>query len=105
MAQGEIKSSTATHDPITVCERLRAHQPPVTARWLYRWMTGQSRPPDETVVERKQRSTSLMSDTTRQEILRAWLWREGRNRGLSEEVIEARFRVLTDGELAAGGAR
>ncbi len=94
---------------IAVWERLRAHQPHVTIGWLYRWMTGQSRPPEDAREDRSarapSRSVSLMSDTTRREILRARLWREGRNRGLSEEVIEARFRELTDGELTAGGAR
>ena len=33
----------------------QTHQSHVTIGWLYRWVTGDSRPPDEAAVKRKQR--------------------------------------------------
>lgn len=71
-------------------ERLRARQPHVTVAWLYRWLTGQSPPPAEDEIQRAgQPRRSLTSETTRKEVIRARVIKEGRRRKASPEQISA----------------
>ncbi|MEO9592251.1 hypothetical protein [Rhodopirellula bahusiensis] len=71
-------------------ERLRARQPHVTVAWLYRWVTGASRPPADDEIRRAGMPRgSLTSETTRKEVIRARVIKEGRRRKASPEQVSA----------------
>ena len=81
-------------DVLDLVERwnsLRASQPHVTVGYLYRWITGQSRPPwEEDSQAGTRKAASLTSETTEREKIRAKVVKAGRRAGVSEERIEAR---------------
>lgn len=78
-------------------QRLKARRPhDVNVAWLYWWLTGKHDPPtenDSVGEDAKPRSSSLTSDTTRQELVRTRIVKAGRRAGLSEDAIEQKVRA------------
>lgn len=87
-AQSRELTAQDVLDLVERWERLRAHQPGVTVGWLYRWIVGRSKPPEDPGASAPQaKRTSLTSETTRREMVRSRIVREGRRCGKSEQEI------------------
>lgn len=93
--------------------QLTAADSGVTIGYLHRWISGKSRPPSANrPAAARPRNVSLTSDTTRREMIRARIVRDGRRAGDSEDAIAARVRAAwakmaedTQGSDAAMQAR
>lgn len=99
-ARGRGMTVVGARDYVRRYHELRARDRRVNAGWLHRWLTGRSDPPtqdgaqngSQTPPASRQRGDARTADESVRERLRYQIIRDGRSRGLSEDVIDDQLR-------------